>query len=281
MNRKFKIVKNKHHYIDEISNRMKQWVKKNLTIWDLVFLISSVLFSTNFWVFLVKVTFAIILILFQIFNYYDDNSHYSIVAFNITGLIMFKFFPLEVSTSISKISYSRVIIFAISYVLVYLLLYIMLYFFVCLILKLWSSYLILLKALTKKKLKNKLPITKQELEDCGVHDRLDCLLYYHYMVRGFGLFKKAMVDFRESPIIENLSNFERIFYSFDLTDKSIAVIEDAVNNHIISRDMASTIYNQQHRYYYSYNYYHCFLELLESSHKLYLEQMAYLQKNHI
>ena len=60
---------------------------------------------------------------------------------------------------------------------------------------------------------DRFPLNKEKLECCGVHDRFECLLYYHYMMHGFGKFKDPVINFDdiEHETIENLRN---VFYEF-------------------------------------------------------------------
>lgn len=139
---------------------------------------------------------------------------------------------------------------------------------------LWSLYLGLLKKIICVKINNRFPINHEELERCGVHDRLDYLLYYHYIMHGFGLFRNPFINTDDYPIADHLSDLKLTFYSFYLSNESNEIIKQAVNDDIISSNIASIIYNSGTMTYdLLYGYHDRFNDLLEKSDKLYSVQM--------
>ena len=257
MSRKFKKAKNKNDFISDIRNEVAKWIKEHLSFTDLLLIISSFPFSINVWIFLIRLLFAFGIVFIK---EDDDNPYFPIISYNLVSFIIF----------IIKIPFSG-ILYITQYPLIFFLLFIIIYAILLALGELWFLYFKLLKLIARANLKSKFPITKDELIDCGVYDRLECLLYYHYMLHGFGLFKNKIMDSYDYPIQENLYNLISVFYSFDLSDESNKIIKEAIEKKLISEDIARFIYSQP----YGPRYRNCsyFEDLLGYSNKLYLSLM--------
>lgn len=64
----------------------------------------------------------------------------------------------------------------------------------------------------------KLPTSKEELEECGVRNRIDCVLYYLYMQKGFMGWKKHSIIYL-NEFGKQFTLLTEILYSFPLSDK--------------------------------------------------------------
>lgn len=253
MSRKFKKVKSKYNYISYTGKAITKWVRQNLGLTDFLLILSSFLFSTNISFFILKFLFSIGLLYL-----YGDDIHpcRCILAYNIASVIIFYM----------GFSFSEFI-----YIIVNFFFFILLHFFaeftLWLLYIFWSLYLELLKKFARIKLKTSFPLDRNELEHCGVHDRLDCLLYYHHMLRGFGLFKDPIINIYDPPINQNIHDLKEIFYSFKLSTESSKIIENAVKENHITENVAKLISKSYYGDYYSFVY------ILKESNEFYLSQM--------
>lgn len=93
-------------------------------------------------------------------------------------------------------------------------------------------------------------------------------------MHGFRLFRNPFINTNDYPIADHLSDLKLTFYSFYLSNESNEIIKQAVNDDIISSNIASIIYNSGTMTYdLLYGYRDRFNDLLEKSDKLYSVQM--------
>jgi len=73
-----------------------------------------------------------------------------------------------------------------------------------------------IRKIIKYQIVKRFPISKEELEKCGVHNRIECFLYYKYILRGFNNFNKWISLDLEYLGSENENLFEKIFKEYDV-----------------------------------------------------------------
>ncbi len=211
---KFRPIKNEKKYY-------KEFAKEYLTIWNVLLILSALTFNRNQEYLWTKLTVALILIATK------KSRYKSWLSYTITSILTWKLF-----VTIDWYAYAAVYLFSYGFFIIIQMA----------LLVVFDLYCDLLLSIIQKKIMDRFPLNKEKLECCGVHDRFECLLYYHYMMHGFGKFKDPVINFDdiEHETIENLRN---VFYEFPTTAYTKRKIEEAVEKEMLSEEHMDIILN--------------------------------------
>lgn len=121
---------------------------------------------------------------------------------------------------------------------------------------------------------DRFPLNKKDLELCGVHNRFECLIYYQYMMHGFGRFKDPAIDFSDCGYKE-IKNLQDIFYAFPMTREAEEKVDQAVKKGILSKQFIDIILNKkQYSFFSDSNPAKDFANLLFKSKMLYDDERS-------
>ncbi len=243
--KKFKPIKNEKNYY-------KEFAKEYITIWNILLVLSVLTFNRYIEYLWIKAAIALVLITVK------RNGYKSWISYTLTSILMWKFF-VTVDGSVHRLVYATLFVF--SYVIITIL--------IMALLEIGDLYQEFLLNIIRRKIMDRFPLSKEKLQLCGVHDRLDCLLYYQYMMHGFGRFKNPVICFADNKD-ENIENLRNVFYEFPVTSETKRKIEEAAKNEILPKEFADVILNRkQYAFYSSSSPWIDFKKLLSESKALY------------
>ena len=227
MNNKFKPVKSKRDYGKEF----KKWSDKYIDQYSISLFINVLLFNTCIHCFIAKLVFAIVIFLCS------EKTIRSLIAYSACSFLLWKA-EIAVHGMDDMFLYFACLVVG----------YLIFRFVIMLVCFMVELYVDLMMWLIKSKIKDRFPLSKEELEECGVHDRYDCLIYFQYMMHGFGKFKKVVFRFEDCKEISSW-DLMKIFYNFNMTSSAKEKVEAAKKANLIEKRTAETIYE---RPYYSF-----------------------------
>lgn len=253
VNGRFKPVKNKKDYKKEL----KEWSDAYISPYSVALLISVLFFNTSLKCFLVRLLLAVIFFMFS------EKMARSLIAYSFCSFFMWK-------TGFTVYNLEEMLLYFACFSIGCT----VCRFVIMVILSVVELYCNFIMWIIKAKIKNRLPLSKEELETCGVQDRYECLIYYQYMMHGFGKFKKVIFRFEDYEEI-SITNLLDVFYSFDMTLSAKEKVEEAVKTDLITKKTSDTIYNKT-----SYSFW-CgdhskqdFIRMLSDSVSLYEKEAA-------